>query len=456
MALQHAAIYAFLLVAVLGALSRWRTEPTVALIIAATTLALGSGFWISATGKSFSAGFGAAAAESGMVVVAAALVAEIAESSGAAGWLARATSAWRFRALLTPLLGILAGPGSWPTANLAVTHKLAQSLGGRRHGDPAVGLALAISAAHGLLPPSPILIASTTILGADWRLVLEAGLPCTLIVVALSEAMQAMIPAAASQAGTPPPKHESARHAAGGGKRRGSSAMPLAAVGLGMATALMVGMLIVRSLGDIPSEPLGGGPARELAIGVGRPIPLLVAGCAIMLAATWRWRPSGLAHQGWAGVALARTAPLVLLLGAAGGLQSIAYDTHMAEELAEQLATWHLGLAVPFLMAALFKVLQGSSITAAIATAGILQPAMLPLGLDDPGGRALVALAVGAGSVSGTNINDGFFWLIASFAPLRPVPALLWITCGTLLQGALALALIWAAWRWHYLALFGA
>ncbi len=42
-------------------------------------------------------------------------------------------------------------------------------------------------------------------------------------------------------------------------------------------------LLMVQSIGDMPSEPLGGGPTRELVIGVGRPLILFLVGVGIMI-----------------------------------------------------------------------------------------------------------------------------------------------------------------------------
>ena len=52
----------------------------------------------------------------------------------------------------------------------------------------------------------------------------------------------------------------------------------------------------------------------------------------------------------------------------------------MAELLGERLLAWPAGLLVPFLIAAVMKSLQGSSLVAAIATAGMVQPLLTPLG----------------------------------------------------------------------------
>jgi GntP family gluconate:H+ symporter len=106
-----------------------------------------------------------------------------------------------------------------------------------------------------------------------------------------------------------------------------------------------------------------------------------------------------------------------------------------------------LGLAVPFLAAAIMKTLQGSSLVAAITAAGMAQPLLAGLGLDSDTGRALAVLAVGAGSVTVTHVNDGFFWLVADAAGMRPGRALATVSALTLLQGIFMLVtLICVGW----------
>ena len=116
----------------------------------------------------------------------------------------------------------------------------------------------------------------------------------------------------------------------------------------------------------------------------------------------------------------------------------------MAEMFGERLLDWHAaalgGVLVAFLIAAAIKTLQGSSLVAAITAAGMVQPLLLPLGLGDPTGKALAALAVGAGAMTVCHVNDELFWLVADRAGLPPLRALATIGLGTLLQGLIAAA----------------
>jgi GntP family gluconate:H+ symporter len=201
-------------------------------------------------------------------------------------------------------------------------------------------------------------------------------------------------------------------------------------------------MLIVQSIGDIPSEPLGGGAAREMILGVGRPLILFLVGVGLMAIGHGRQSLKLLFDSGWSGRVLGNVAGIVMIVGAAGGLQRLCQETGMAELLGERLLAWPAGLLVPFLIAAVMKSLQGSSLVAAIATAGMVQPLLTPLGIGDENGRALATLAVGAGAMTVSHVNDEYFWLVAAGGGLSTLRALAAVTVGTLLQGFAAVAML--------------
>ena len=110
----------------------------------------------------------------------------------------------------------------------------------------------------------------------------------------------------------------------------------------------------------------------------------------------------------------------------------------MAELVGERLLGWRAGLLLPFLVAAVVKTLQGSSLVAAITAAGMIQPILGALGLDTESGRALAALAVGAGAMTVSHANDEYFWLVTGSAGIGPARGLLALSGGTLVQGVIA------------------
>jgi GntP family gluconate:H+ symporter len=342
---------------------------------------------------------------------------------------------WSGSAWIAAVPGFIAGFGSSPAAAFAVLTPLVRPLGGRgASGQQRVStaLALAISASHGLVLFSPVVIATVAILDVSWSQAALFGLPVAVLAAAagalwarrrLNVTTLPVAPAA------------SVNGATGGGGL---------AVGLALATAIPLLLLIVQSLGDIPSEPFGGATRREMILGLGRSLILLLVGVGIMVAARLRPSLKLLAGSAWTTRILGNAAGVLLTVGAAGGLQRLCQETGMAELLGERLTGWHFGGAgmvlVPFLTAATIKTLQGSSLVAAITTAGMVQPLLLPAGAGDETGRALAALAIGAGSMTVSHINDEYFWLVSLSAGLRPLRALLAISVGTLLQGFVAVA----------------
>lgn len=141
---------------------------------------------------------------------------------------------------------------------------------------------------------------------------------------------------------------------------------------------------------------------------------------------------------------LGKVGNILLVVCAAGGFQRLCQETGMAEMLGERLIGWHIeaagGVLLPFLIAAAIKTLQGSSLVAAITAAGMMQPMLDPLGLAGTNGKALAALAIGAGAMTISHVNDDFFWLVADRAGLKPLRGLTTLSLGTLLQGLIAAA----------------
>jgi gluconate:H+ symporter, GntP family len=201
-----------------------------------------------------------------------------------------------------------------------------------------------------------------------------------------------------------------------------------------LAVLLPVALLVVQSVAQMPSEPLGKGGAREFYIGISK--PLMLAALAITLAVLFSggWQPSALAGRGWA--------PLLLTVGAAGGLARVFDETGMAELLAERALHPRFGLLTPFLAAAIVKTLQGNSLTAVLTASGMIEPMLPALGLDSASGRALAAAAVGAGSMAICHVNDPFFWIAAGMGRLSPGRALLVISLGSAVMAIGALVVL--------------
>ena len=424
------ALYLLVAIVVIAAVTeKFRAMPFLVLVLATGLYGVMQGEALPWTAGEFNLGFGQTIAASGLAIIAGAMVARLAESSPAAVWWRRRLSGKAGPAVMA-VIATVAGLGGSPIAALAVLTPMIRTAGAAR-GRVALAASFCVNASHGCLVPAPVPIAALAILGGDWLAGLVLGLPVAAAQVALGWALARRHPADS------PAEVETS-----------SPVLPLAprraVLGVALALLVMIGLIIAQSLGQIPSEPLGGGPIRENLLGLGRPLILLLAGVGGALLALAGFNRQGLGDEGWAAQGARSAAGVLLAVGAAGGFQMVLHNNGMADALSERVLGLSplLGIAVPFLVALVNRSLQGSPLTAAITAAGMIQPLLLPLGLQSGSGRALAALAVGAGVMAIPHVNDGYFWLAGDLAGLRPIQALRRITGGALAQGAVALAVL--------------
>lgn len=434
----------FVSVIILLTLTEWRQfHPFLVIVVIASAFGLIAGLTTAQVASVFGSGFSAMIYSPGLVIVAAALITGLGEGTGASDRLKALVGRlrWFSPSWTTSFLGLIAGIGSSPASAFALLTPLLRPFGGetaQSRERAAVALALAISASHGLLLLAPVPIAAAAILDAEWNRVAVFGLPLAFLLAAFgaifarwgSTFARKSPPSTQPSMDGPLPSEE---------KKDQSSATVLV-----LATATPLLLLMVQSLGDMPTEPLGGGPARELVLGVGRPLILFLVGVGIMTVGHMHQNHGRFTNPAWTGRVFGTVTGILLTACAAGGLQRLCQETGMAEMLAERLAGWHGwvvgGVLVPFVVAAAMKTLQGSSLVAAITAAGIVHPILLQLGLVDANAKALAVLAVGAGAMTVSHVNDEYFWVVTQSAGLRPLRGLTTVGLGTLLQGFIAAA----------------
>jgi GntP family gluconate:H+ symporter len=418
--------------------TQWRPfHPFLVLVVLAAVFGYIAGYPTSQLGSAFGSGFAEKFYSPGLVIVAAALIAGLAESTTASDRLMAAMN--RARSLGSGVvaagLGLIAGLAASPAAAFALLTPLLRVIAGgnQSHERDTLSMALAISASHGLAVLTPVPIAAAAIIGAGWDRVALFGLPLAVLLAVFGVLFARWSSPADAIPTTEPPVAQP-------GPDKPSKGHPIVLIA---AIVIPLALLIVQSIGEMPSEPLGGGPKRELVIGVGRPLILFLVGVGIMTIGHLRQGFSLFADSSWTGRVFGNASGVLLTVCAAGGLQRLCQQTGMAEVLGERLLSWHMGafgVLIPFLIAAVMKTLQGSSLVASITAAGMVGPIVVPLGLADPSGKALAALAVGAGAMTVSHINDEYFWLVADRAGLSPLRGFARFSAGTLLQGLVAAA----------------
>lgn len=415
--------------------ARGRIHPFVSLLVAAIACGLAAELSLPYTLRSMEDGFSSTIGSLGPVFIAAAVAGIALHQSQFSQWLSAVRVKGKGPLTWMTGCGLIGGLGAVGEVALILLMPLADALArrlSRPAGDTALPLALAITATNTLLVPAPGPVAAAAILSADlWQTALWGAM------VALAAAAAGWVfslfaggwlsrPAKQAIAVPAPPQ------------KAGAASLLAALAGL-LPIVLPLLLLTVSSVGHMPSEPLGGGWTREILLTLGQPlILLLTALAAAALAAGWPRPRTALLSEDRIGQALTQAAGTALLIGVAGAFSRVLQNAGLDSMLGDDLAGVRLGILLPFAIAAAMKLAQGSSMLAIITTAGLMHPSLTSLGLDDESGRALSAVAVGAGSMVASHVNDTLFWTFTRLCKLTPAQGLRLLTLGTLVQGTAA------------------
>jgi GntP family gluconate:H+ symporter len=152
----------------------------------------------------------------------------------------------------------------------------------------------------------------------------------------------------------------------------------------------------------------------------------------------------------WIGEALKEAAPILLITGAGGAFGTVIKNTGVAELLQKMdlgaLSTGVLFLLVPFLIAAALKTAQGSSTAALVITSSLIAPLLPQLGIEGAVPLALVVMAIGAGAMTVSHVNDSFFWVVTQYSGMKVTDAYKAMTMATLLMGVTTITVTMLLW----------
>ena len=163
----------------------------------------------------------------------------------------------------------------------------------------AGAVAVAAGLALRFVPPSPIAIAGSSVLGADAMTVLAIGAPLAVVVTL----------AGWFYAGRALPRVDDRDAPLAIGPMRTRDVLVVV-----LPVLVPIALLIVQSVAQIPSEPLGRGGMRELFTGISRPLMLMVCAAGLALLVVWRWTPRA-SERGWAGEAIIAAAGALMVMG---------------------------------------------------------------------------------------------------------------------------------------------
>jgi GntP family gluconate:H+ symporter len=271
-------------------------------------------------------------------------------------------------------------------------------------------------------------IAAAGILNADLGLVMLIGLPVSLL--ALTVGIFFAVKIAARTKIEPNPDTSDAEI-----QERVKNAP--GAIHASFPVLVPILLIILKSL-TVGLEFLPEGNLYQFILFIGDPIIALMIGVILAFTLPKNLTPIMLSSSGWMGKAIETSASVIMITGAGGIFGMILQNSGIADVLGEQLADVHLGIFLPFLLTAAIKTAQGSSTVALITAASIMMPMMESLGFETEIQKALVVLAIGAGSSVVAHANDSFFWVVTQLSGMTTKTGYKLYTTGTLILGSTA------------------
>ncbi|VTR76958.1 GntP family permease [Cellulomonas hominis] len=261
-----------------------------------------------------------------------------------------------------------------------------------------------LSALHGLVPPHPGPLIAIDALGADLGLTLGLGLLVAIPTVAVAGPLLAK-PMARWVPLDPPTE------ILGGSDREEGARRPSFATAL-TVVLLPVVLMLARTLAEtIGFQDSGVGQVLDF---IGTPLVALLITALVSLVLLGSQQGRTRSQIGsLVDSSFAPIASILLIVGAGGGFKQTLVDSGVGDVIAKGLADAPISpLLAAWLVAVLIRVATGSATVATVTAAGIVAP--LAEGLS-PTHVALMVLAIGAGSVFLSHVNDAGFWLVKEY-----------------------------------------
>lgn len=398
-------------------IARFKCNAFVALVLASLVVGMGSGMpFVAAGGKpgvveSIEAGVGRTMGSLALIIGLGTILGKLLAESGAAEVIAERLVRWLGEKRLdyaVMLIAFVVGISVFFGVGLVLLGPLAFMLA-RRTGLPILRLALPLAAglstAHGLIPPHPGPMAAITTVGADvgktimWSLVV--GLPTALVTGPVLTRWLA--------------RHVQIKI---GGLGAEATARPEAPRPPGFAVSIFTLLLPVLLMLVATGFDLFGLP-REHALRpwvalMGSPsVAMLIA----VLVSFWTFGR----NCGLTGTQILRmseqcvgpAASILLLVGAGGGFSMVLGASGVGSAIGALGAKLPVSpLLLGWIIAGLLRIAVGSATVAIMMAASLMGPILV---VRPDTNRELLVLAMGAGSLLLSHVNDSGFWFVKEY-----------------------------------------
>jgi len=391
---------------------RFRLHPFLALTLGSLTVGAAAGVAMTDVVDSYTKGFGTTAAGVGILIALGAMFGKLLADSGGAdeivdtivGRSSTKTLPWAMAGV-----GAIIGLPMFFEIGLVLLMPVIFLVARRsglslvRVGIPALA---GLSAMHGLVPPHPGPLVAIDALKADLGITLGLGILVAIPTVAVAGPWFARL--ASRWVDVPAPDLF---------EPRAESATRRPSFGITLFTVLTpVVLMMGKALADILA---GKGTAARTALDfLGTPLIALLI--AVVLAMFTLGRGAGMGVKEVSSsleASLGPIAGIILIVAAGGGFKQTLVDTGIGQLVADWIAQSGLSvLLLAWLVAVLIRLATGSATVATVTASGILAP----LAAGMPATHvSLMVLAIGAGSVFFSHVNDAGFWLVKEYFGMK-------------------------------------
>jgi GntP family gluconate:H+ symporter len=434
------------IVFIVVATAKWKMHPFLALLLASFLFGILTGLPLDQLVSAVNEGFGGTLKSIGIVIICGTIIGTFLEKTGGAQSLADGALKITGKKNVPLAMGIVGYIVSMPVfcdsgfvilspLNKALSKTAKISLAGG-----AIALSLGLYATHTMVPPTPGPVAAAGILGADLGYVIGIGALVSVVALLASWLFAVLVasktyisPEDDMLVDTVPEKTTPAE------KRPGmlKSLLPI---------AFPLVLIVISSVCKLTIElEKGADPGMILKViyFLGQPAVALLLGVGMAMLLPEKLNSEMISGNGWIGHAILASASILVITGAGGAFGQVLRTSGIAEQLGNSMKDMNLGIWLPFIIAAAIKTAQGSSTVAIITTAGLMAPMLEPMGLTGNMSKALVVVAIGAGSMVVSHANDSYFWVVTQFSNMSLKQGFKLQSLGTLIEGTVAAFTVW-------------
>ncbi|OZG68123.1 GntP family permease [Bifidobacterium eulemuris] len=262
-----------------------------------------------------------------------------------------------------------------------------------------------LSTLHAFVPPHPGPLAAIDAIGANLGVTLGLGLLVAIPTVIISgpllgRLMARWVPIMA-------PENQAEQDAPQSKENRPSFAQAICVILFPVVLMLAASIVDLTGLNDTTQW------GRALAF-IGEPLTaLFLTAVLAMIVLGFMQHATRDAVNGMVGKSFGTVAGIILIVAAGGGFKQTLVDSGISDVIAQSITESALNpLFAGWLVAVLIRLATGSATVATVTAAGIMVP--LTTGMD-PAHLSLLVLAIGAGSVFFSHLNDAGFWLVKEY-----------------------------------------